>query len=60
MAAIPYWLSTPETSGADVAETSYTAFSGKDAMTVRLIVGGSVRRRVVSSRCLRPGTTTRS
>ena len=36
---IPYWLSTPETpSGADVAETSYTAFSGKDAMTVRLIV----------------------
>lgn len=35
---IPYWLSTPEVSGADVAETSYTAFSGKDAMTVRLIV----------------------
>ncbi len=37
-APIPYWLSTPEVSGADVAETSYTAFSGKDAMTVRLIV----------------------
>jgi len=35
---IPYWLSTPEVSGADVAETSYTAFSGKDALTVRLIV----------------------
>ena len=35
---IPYWLSTPEVSGADVAETSYTAFSGKDAMTVRLVV----------------------
>ncbi len=37
-APIPYWLSTPEVSGADVAETTYTAFSGKDAMTVRLIV----------------------
>jgi len=35
---IPYWLSTPEVSGADVAETSYTAFSGTDAITVRLIV----------------------
>jgi len=35
---IPYWLSTPEVSGADVAETSYTAFSGTDALTVRLIV----------------------
>ncbi len=34
---IPYWLSTPEVSGADVAETSYTAFSGKDAITVRLV-----------------------
>src|SRR3954451_17676072 len=37
-APIPYWLSSPEVSGADVAETTYTAFSGKDAMTVRLIV----------------------
>jgi hypothetical protein len=37
-APIPYWLSTPEVSGADVAETSYTAFSGKDAITVRLMV----------------------
>jgi len=37
-APIPYWLSTPEVSGADVAETSYTAFSGKDALTVRLVV----------------------
>ena len=37
---IPYWLSTPEVSGADVAETSYTAFSGdkRHARTVRLIV----------------------
>jgi len=36
---IPYWLSTPEVSGADVAETSYTAFAGtKQAITVRLIV----------------------
>lgn len=37
-APIPYWLSSPEVSGADVAETSYTAFSGKDAITVRLVV----------------------
>jgi hypothetical protein len=36
---IPYWLSTPEVSGADVAETSYTAFAGtKQAMNMRLIV----------------------
>jgi hypothetical protein len=36
---IPYWLSTPELSGADVAETDYTAFAGtKHAMSVRLIV----------------------
>ena len=36
---IPYWLSTPEVSGADVAETIYTCFAGtKDARTVRLIV----------------------
>jgi hypothetical protein len=36
---IPYWLSTPEVSGADVAETRYTAFAGtKHAMPVRLIV----------------------
>ena len=35
---IPYWLSSPEVSGADVAETTYTAFSGKDAITVRLVV----------------------
>jgi len=39
-APIPYWLSTPEVSGADVAETTYTAFSGdkRHARTVRLIV----------------------
>ncbi len=36
---IPYWLSTPEVSGADVAETSYTCFaSTRDALAVRLIV----------------------
>jgi hypothetical protein len=36
---IPYWLSTPQVSGADVAETSYTAFAGtKHATQVRLIV----------------------
>lgn len=36
---IPYWLSSPEVSGADVAQTDYTAFAGtKDARTVRLIV----------------------
>jgi hypothetical protein len=35
----PYWLSTPEVSGADVAETSYTCFaSTRDAITVRLVV----------------------
>jgi hypothetical protein len=37
-APIPYWLSSPEVSGADVAETTYTAFTGKDATDVRLIV----------------------
>ena len=35
---IPYWLSSPEVSGADVAETTYSAFSGTEAITVRLIV----------------------
>src|SRR4051812_34815125 len=35
---IPYWLSTPEVSGADVAEITYTAFTGNDAITVRLLV----------------------
>jgi DDE family transposase len=35
---IPYWLSSPEVSGADVAETTYTAFTGTDAIPVRLIV----------------------
>jgi hypothetical protein len=36
---IPYWLSTPEVSGADVAETRYTAFAEtKDAVEVRLVV----------------------
>lgn len=35
---IPYWLSSPEVSGADVAEIPFTAFSGKQALAVRLIV----------------------
>jgi hypothetical protein len=36
---IPYWLSTPEVSGADVAETTYTCFAGtKHATQVRLVV----------------------
>jgi hypothetical protein len=35
---IPYWLSTPEVSGADVAETSYTAFAGTEPLEVRLVV----------------------
>jgi DDE family transposase len=36
---IPYWLSSPEVSGADVAETDYTAFAGtRHAIQVRLIV----------------------
>ncbi len=35
---IPYWLSTPEVSGADVAETSYTAFVGTEPIAVRLVV----------------------
>jgi hypothetical protein len=35
---IPYWLSTPEVSGADVAEIGYTCFAGRDARPVRLIV----------------------
>ncbi len=36
--SIPYWLSSPEVSGADVAEIPFTAFSGKHAVSVRLIV----------------------
>ena len=59
-APIPYWLSTPEVSGADVAETSYTAFSGKDAITVRLVVRRVRPTRAASSPCSLPGTTTRS
>ena len=57
---IPYWLSTPEVSGADVAETSYTAFSGKDAMTVRLVVRRVRPTPAASWRCSPPGTTTPS
>ena len=37
---IPYWLSTPEVSGADVAETSYICFASdkRHARKVRLVV----------------------
>jgi hypothetical protein len=36
---IPYWLTTPQVSGADVAETAYTCFAGTpEQMTVRLVV----------------------
>jgi hypothetical protein len=38
-APIPDWLSTPEVSGADVAEVPYTCFAGTpQAMPVRLVV----------------------
>jgi Transposase DDE domain group 1 len=38
--SIPYWLSTPEVSGADIAETPFVVFAGdkRHARTVRLIV----------------------
>jgi hypothetical protein len=37
---IPYWLSTPEVSGADIAETPFTVFAGDQthARGVRLVV----------------------
>jgi len=37
---IPYWLSTPEVSGADIAETLFTVFAGdkRHARQVRLVV----------------------
>ena len=37
---IPYWLSTPEVSGADIAETVFTVFAGdkRHARQVRLVV----------------------
>ena len=38
-APIPYWLSTPEVSGADIAETDYTCFPDtRHALPVRLVV----------------------
>jgi len=37
---IPYWLSTPKVSGADVAETTYTCFAGtRHTRALRLVVG---------------------
>ena len=37
---IPYWLSTPEVSGADIAQTPFTVFAGdkRNARQVRLVV----------------------
>ncbi len=37
---IPYWLSTPEVSGANIAETAFTVFAGdqRHARQVRLVV----------------------
>lgn len=37
---IPYWLSSPEVSGADIAETTFTAFASdrRHARVVRLVV----------------------
>jgi hypothetical protein len=37
---IPYWLSTPEVSGADIAETTFTVFAGdkRHARQVRLVI----------------------
>ena len=37
---IPYWLSTPEVSGADIAETPFIVFAGdkRHARPVRLVV----------------------
>jgi hypothetical protein len=37
---IPYWLSTPEVSGADIAETAFTVFAGdkRHARQARLVV----------------------
>ncbi|MQA12614.1 MAG: hypothetical protein GEV09_00140 [Pseudonocardiaceae bacterium] len=51
---IPYWLSTSEISGADVAEVPYTAFAGtRDAIDVRLVVR---RVRPTRARSLAPFT----
>jgi len=59
---IPYWLSTPEVSGADIAETPFTVFAGdkRHAREVRLVVRRSGRHPDHSWRCSPPGTTTRS
>ncbi len=61
---IPYWLSTPEVSGADIAETTFTVFATnkRHARQVRLIVrrgmpagtAGQRARRHRSRRAVRP------
>lgn len=58
---IPYWLSTPQVSGADVAQTTYTCFAGtRHAITVRLVVRRGRPTRDPSWHCSRTGTTTPS
>ncbi len=57
---IPYWLSTPEVSGADTAETPFTVFPSdkRHARQVRLFVR-RVRPTPVSQPALfTPGSTT--
>lgn len=49
----------PEVSGADVAETSYTAFCGTDAIQgPRLVVRLLRPHQIANRRCSLPGTTT--
>ncbi|WP_297657410.1 transposase, partial [Pseudonocardia sp.] len=56
---IPYWLSTPEVSGADVAETAYTCFAHtRDAPRCGWSCAGCVRPRARSWRCSPTSTTT--
>ena len=58
--ADPVLALDPEVSGADVAETSYTAFSGAEALDVRLVVRRVRPTPGPSWRCSPPGTTTPS
>jgi hypothetical protein len=57
---IPYWLSSPEVSGADVAETTYTAFAGSQPCRSGWSSVVSARPPDHSSRCSPRGATTRS
>jgi hypothetical protein len=53
---IPYWLSTPEVSGADIAETPFTATPDRSASSSAEYARHPAHR----WRCSPPGTTTRS